>query len=830
VGVTGAGIFRWQDGKFAALSDASVEGLLQNPHCLLEDKTGRLWVGAGDDFVLCREGDQWRRYRIPRHLARPYVSALAEEADGTVWAGSVSEGLFQFKQGKLATLNASSGLLDNSVESLLVDREGNLWVGTGAGLNRVRRSDLLVFGQNVGLGYGPVQGLAETAPGVIWAGKPSDGLYRWEGKNFSRLAVAGFSGRYPEVISLLMTGDGNCWMGGAGGLWRFKDPKHAPGDLELAALAGLNVTALAEEPGGGVWAGTREGQVWQLRRGEWLPQTNYWQSRAITAILRNTDGTLWLGTEGEGLYRYQNASRTHWGKDAGLLSNWIRTLYLDAAGTLWIGTTGGGLGRWREGSLVTFTTREGLPDNTISQLLEDDRGRLWLGSNRGIACVSKRELEELAAGKTAVVSPQAYGRPEGMPSEECTSGYYPAGLKAKSGRLCFATLKGIVVADPRSQAADPLPPAVVLEEPMLDGVEADLRRLQAAAGESQSPNRSPSAAEFELKIPPGKHRLEFRYTGMNFSSPERVRFRYRLEPLDADWVEAGARRSVLYSYVPPGQYRFHVTACNSGGSWNETGASLFLVVLPHFWQARWFLGLASLGLLASVAGTVRILEKRKHQRRLRLLEQERALERERARIAQDLHDDLGSSLTRISLLSDLARADKDHPSQVEAHAQKISQSAGQTVRALEEIVWALRPGSDSLQSLVEYIAHFASELFEGDTARCRLDLPHDLPTQSLPPEMRHNIFLVVKEALTNALKHAHAREVQVQARASGMVLEIVVRDDGQGFEAQALPPAPGKRHGLGNMRRRAEDMGGTLTVESARGKGTTVRLNVRFPA
>jgi signal transduction histidine kinase len=240
-------------------------------------------------------------------------------------------------------------------------------------------------------------------------------------------------------------------------------------------------------------------------------------------------------------------------------------------------------------------------------------------------------------------------------------------------------------------------------------------------------------------------------------------------------------------------------------------------------------GLASLGLLALVAAAVRIMERRKHQRRLKLLEQERALERERARIAQDLHDDLGSSLTRISLLSDLARAERNHPGQVEAHAQRISQMAGQTVRALEEIVWALRPGSDSLQSLVEYIAHFANELFEGDRARCRLDLPPDLPPHSLPPEMRHNIFLVVKEALTNALKHGHAREVQVQAKASGNALQIVVRDDGRGFDPQAVAPRLGKRHGLGNMRRRADDMGGALSVQSTLGKGTTVTLTVSFP-
>ena len=829
LGATGAGVFRLVEGKFVTLTDGSVEGLLQDPHCLLADKAGRIWVGAGDDFVLCRDGGQWRRYRIPRHLARPYVSALAEEPDGTVWAGSVSEGLFQFKEGKLAAINASSGLLDNAVESLLVDREGNLWVGTGAGLNRLRRSNLLVFGQNEGLGYGPVQGLAEIAPGVIWAGKPNDGLFRWEGRNFSRLPAAGLSRRYPEVISLLMARDGNCWMSGANGLWRFNDPKQAAGEVEIASLAGLHVIALTEDREGAVWAGTREGQVWRLLRGDWLEQTNYAQSHPITAILHDGDGPLWIGTEGDGLYRCQDQTRAHFEKGGGLLSDWIRTLYLDAQGTLWIGTAGGGLSRWRDGQLSTFTTREGLPDNTISQIMEDGQGRLWLGSNRGIACAGKHELEELVAGKMAVVYPQVYGRAEGMPSEECTGGFFPAGLKTQSGQLCFSTLKGIVVVDPRPRAAESPAPTVVLEETVIDGGAADMRATPAVTGGTEGTNRAPMATA-EIKIGPGKHRLEFRYTGMSFSSPERVRFRYRLEPLDTEWVEAGARRTAFYSYVPPGQYRFRVIACNSAGIWNEAGASVALVVSPHLWQAWWFIGLAALGLLAAVAGSVGIVEKRKHQRRLKLLEQERALEHERARIAQDLHDDLGSSLTRISLLSDLARADKDSPSQVEIHAQKISQSAGQTVRALEEIVWALRPGSDSLQSLVEYIAHFANELFEGDGAHCRLDLPHDLPTHSLPPEMRHNIFLVVKEALTNAFKHSHAREVRVQAKASAKTLEMVVQDDGQGFEAQALPPKPGKRQGLGNMRRRAADMGGSLAVESAPGKGTTVRLIVSFPS
>lgn len=251
-------------------------------------------------------------------------------------------------------------------------------------------------------------------------------------------------------------------------------------------------------------------------------------------------------------------------------------------------------------------------------------------------------------------------------------------------------------------------------------------------------------------------------------------------------------------------------------------------IVQRFWQTWWFDGGVAVGLLVAVGGAGRFVGKRKMQQRLRKLEQAHTVERERTRIAQDLHDDLGSSLTRISLLSDLVKADKHDPAQIETHAHKLAQAAAQTVRALEEIVWAVRPGSDSLQSLVEYIAHFANELFENDHVRCRLDLPPDLPTRPLPPDVRHNIFLIVKEALTNALKHAGAKEVRVGAKVNGPTLEIVVSDDGRGFAADEAK-SPAKGNGLGNMRRRAATIGATLTLETAFGRGTTVRLLVNFP-
>jgi signal transduction histidine kinase len=228
-----------------------------------------------------------------------------------------------------------------------------------------------------------------------------------------------------------------------------------------------------------------------------------------------------------------------------------------------------------------------------------------------------------------------------------------------------------------------------------------------------------------------------------------------------------------------------------------------------------------------VGATVRIVEQKKFQLQLQRAEQESALERERARIARDLHDELGSQLTRISLLSGLLRTDKDNPEQVAAHAGKLTLSADQSVRALEEIVWAVRPGSDTLQSLVDYITHFAGELFAGSPTRCRLDVPDDLPAKPLPPDVRHNIFLIIKEALTNTLKHAAATEVRVAAKAVDNTIELVVADDGNGF-TPADAAAADQRNGLGNMRQRAETIGGKLDLQSSPGSGTSVRLTVNL--
>jgi signal transduction histidine kinase/ligand-binding sensor domain-containing protein len=817
VGATGAGIFRFAAGKFTSFTDVSVAGLLLDPHCLLVDQAGRIWIGAGDDFVLCHESGQWRRYRIPRHSAQPYVKVLAEELDGTVWAGSVSEGLFQFKGGKLKAVDAGSGLSDNRVKSLLVDREGKLWVGTDSGLNRLHYNAFFVFGQDEGLGYGPVLGLSEVAPGVIWAARPNEGLYRWEGRTFSRLTAAGLPAREPQVSALLVTRDGSCLVAHARGLLRFKDPQAVADESMVAGLDGLNVTSLAEDSQGNVWAGTRQGALWRLAQGEWAEQTSLRQTHPITAIAPEANGSLWLGTEGGGLYQFRNEARSHYGLGNGLSSDSIRTLYLDRRGTLWIGTAGGGLSWWREGHMATLSRRDGLQDDTISQILEDDAGDLWLGGDRGIACINKLDLEKPAVGKSRPLSARFYGRAEGMPSEECTSGFFPAGLRTKSGQLWFSTTLGVVATQPRHRTDSLLPPSVMIEEVMVDG---------APAGEFGARQPAPE----KLNIPPGRHRLELQYTGLGPDAPETIQFRYRLDPLDADWVEAGVRRTAFYNYVPPGEYRFQVSASDRNGVWNETGASLAVTVSRHFWQSWWVLGPALLGLVASVAGTARLVEQSKLQRRLKNLEQERRLERERTRIAQDLHDQMGAKLCRISFLSEHARRNDQLPETLQHEISSISETSREVLHSLDEIVWAVDPQNDTLEHVASYIAQYAQDYFQMTGIDCELAVPDRLPPRRISSQMRHHLFLAAHEAFTNILKHSRATHAKVSIHYDGKAFEITASDDGIGFSPSTsdADASSGGRNGLRNMAQRLADIGGGCHVESRPGGGATIRFVVPF--
>jgi signal transduction histidine kinase/ligand-binding sensor domain-containing protein len=810
------GLFQFRDGKFVSIPGPPEQRVIW-ADSLLVDRQNRVWAGTVFGTVLCRETNAWRSYPVAGGGDKTVLQELAETADGTVWVGTMDEGVHYLKDGEFIALREPEGLASDAVESLLVDQDQNVWVGMrGGGLSQLRPRRLQTCRvEENGVGRFPIT-LAQTLDGRIWAGTYGRGLFWWNGTNFEQfLRTMPISGHF-NIEAVLAGRDGSLWWGAGPALYQWKDGKLGM-SVDGSWLRGDRVLSFCEDVREGMWVGTRHGQLRHLlARGTGSFTTTVFKSGPpVTSLVQETNGTLWAGTLGGGLIRIQGTNQTVFNVEHGLGSDSILTLMLDGDGVLWIGTASGGLVRRKDGSFTAFTARHGLMDDSISQVLEDGRGNLWLGCDRGIMRVARAELEAVADGREQMLHPVFMGRREGMLAEQCTIGFGTA-IQTHGGKLLFCTPKGIVIADPAQEPPKAPAPAVLIQDVLVDGVvrSGQFNLAPAPAGEQ-------TTAEIE----PGRKMFEFHFTGLSFDAPERVRFRYQLKGLDDAWVDAGRNRLAAYANLAPGQYEFHVLAGNADGVWSAAPAVVRFTVLPQFWQQGWFAASAVLVSLGITALVIRGLERRRYRRRLQRLEAEKAMENERARIARDLHDELGSSLTRISMLGDQLQTRAGNPEQTKALAAKLTGFSVRTTQAFEEIVWAVNPRHDSLRSLLEYLTHCARELFEDTGVTCRFQIPSDLPDVVLPPDTRHSLFLVVKEALTNALKHSGAKRVCLQAQLNDGALEIRVQDDGHGFDASA--PAPdGEHDGVQNMRQRIGDLGGAFTVESAPGLGTTICVTV----
>ena len=805
------GLLRFH-GETNSVADGETGTITNNPRCVIVDSRNRVWAGLRERKILCGENGVWTTYGTNEGFPEVVTYRLAETSDGTIWAGSLNEGLYYFQTnaGWLGSLQKKDGLSDDAILSSFAGRDRFLWVGTqSGGLNRIGPGKLSVLHLMDGASECQLRSLAQTTNGEFWTGTYGQGLYHWaDGQSPGQMMSESFRGHV--LLEAVLAGrDGSVWWGAGPALYQWRNGRLISHYSDTAWLLGDRVWSLCEDVAGGMWVGTYNGKLGLLKQGRFTPVKGL-SGKPVTALAQERDGTLWIGSLGGGLARLQGGKLTGFTTRDGLQSDLIRTLCLEAGGTLWIGTDGGGLNRWAAGRMDGFTTRQGLLDDIVLQILEDDDGSLWLGCNRGICRVSKRVLNDVAAGKTASVHPLNFGIPDGMASEECI-GNFGAVLKTRAGLLCFATAKGIVTIDPRQQSHLAPLPAALLEDVLVDK------------------QKMPSAPARDGTIPAGRHSFDFHFTGIGFDAPERIQFRYWLQGMDPGWTEWSDIRVAHYSYLPPGSYRFRVQACNLNGQFDEPGAGVAFAVLPFFWQRPWFAALLVFALVGLIAAGIRLVERRRYRARLRRIESEQAMERERVRIARDLHDELGSSLTYISMsITDIGQSRETSAESLKQRVARISAFAVRTARALDEIVWAVNPRNDSLRSLVEYLTQLARELFENTEVHCRFQVDGNLPELPLPPEMRHHLFLVVKEALNNALKHAHATEVSLAARTEGSDIVISVTDNGAGFDLAAVS-ARSERNGLPNMRQRIESLGGKFSLETAPGRGTVIRLTVACP-
>jgi signal transduction histidine kinase/ligand-binding sensor domain-containing protein len=810
-------------GQFGMFRNGRFRPVLQlnwTATCLAGARDGGIWISTGSRLFKYNEGQKLRdvgAFTTERAGMEP--SALLEAHDGAVWIGTSGNGLFRYDGERFEQIATSH----SQILSLYEDREKNLWAGMGGGgLNRIRQRSLELKGSDSGL---PEAGLSlcQDDAGAIWATTQNGLLARWADNQWKPTST---DKTWPwDATCVVADRSGTLWVGTQHhGLLCCRDGRAVPWK-NADRVKGHAIRALLISKNGDLWIGEENPNALQRLRGDALEDYELPPNiRLIRAMAQDAEGNVWVGTSKGVLLRV--AGRQLIDETTNLLERplSIRYLYATPDGSLWLGFAGWGLGRIKNGRFAEMSEAQGLYDDFISQIISDERGNLWFGSNRGIFKVRLQELDAVAEGRAGYLRSIHYGQGEGLPSLQANFGNTPGALRTRDGRLWIPTRSGMVVINPASLADSLEPPPVLIKRVVLDG--QTLAQYDGVMPPRSGRDANLGSGTAVFRLPPSYHRLEIDYTATSFTAPENVQFRYRLEGVDKDWIAAGTQRSVAYIRLPSGSYRFRVVASNRDSDWNETGAGLAFVVLPFFWET-WTFRLFTLGLFTlAVVLIVRYVSFRRLRLRLQQAEQQATLHKERARIAKDIHDDLGANLTQIAFLSELVRYDSAQPSKPAAHVEKISATARQAIKSLDEIVWAVNPRNDTLGQLMDYTGQYALDFLEWAQIRCRLDFPEPIPERRIPANVRHNLFLVVKEALNNVVKHAQAHEVRLRLATTVEAVQIEIQDDGRGF-GQA--PDSAGADGLRNIRQRIKEIGGTCRIDSQVGAGTKIIIQFPWP-
>jgi signal transduction histidine kinase len=474
----------------------------------------------------------------------------------------------------------------------------------------------------------------------------------------------------------------------------------------------------------------------------------------------------------------------------------------EPGGRVWIGFENG-LASWRDGKATFRQTGKGIPVRRVAGIYPPENGKLWFSSPEGLTSLSIADFEQDSPGA------RVFTRADGLPTAEASSGFHPCVWRSGNGHFWLPTHLGLVEFDPKTMPPPAAPPSVVIEEATASFEEKHQSLTVPPL------DRQPGSLDKGDSLEAGLRRLEFRFTAPSLSAPGNVRFRWKLEGLDAAWSDPSPQRTATYATVPPGNYRFRVLACNGDGVWNETGAAVPFLI-PPLWHERPAVWVAAAALAVMVAG---FAVRSRYGRRIELLRLRSTLEHERARIAQDIHDDLGATLTQISLWS--AFAQKRAEEGLAGHLAKIRERSIDAVRSLDQIVWAVNPSNDTVKNFATYVCQMAGDFFRETAVACRIDLKEPVEDGPLNADVRHHLVLAAREACTNALRHSGGTEVLLHVRAEEGRILIIVNDNGCGFDPAKIT---GESEGLTGMSRRLRSIGGRCEVRSAPGEGTQVQV------
>ena len=661
-------------------------------------------------------------------LTGAVVNCVAEDVEAELWVGTRYAGLACLRPSPLQVFTQSDGLPDNRVASISRRPQGGVYIVTQRGVSLADAGRLRVLPSPEWRRQTSLRSVFEDGGGRLWATTGADGLWALDAQPIGSTVEASQLLKGIDIRAVHQDRRGDIWLDCRGGLARWI-PDAAlraggagiRGELWLLNENGIFRTVLGSDrywtrAAGEGWQytdvkaqsdfdpktpteGDRPGWTQEIPEGE-FPEFDF------TAIVEDAESALWFGTEQGGLVRLHDWKLSSFTAIDGLASERITALMVDSEGLLWVGGEAA-LSVLSEGRFLSLDRTRGFPADRSQQLLEDESGHLWVGGELGIYRLNRKELLARARGGSGELAVLAFNEADGLISTEVNGKVQPGACRTDDGLLWFPTAQGLVVIDPSQVRGAVRPPLLTVQRVRCAGnVVFDRDRYAAMPEESRvrqapreghedslGPGRSPLPGD--LRLPPGSGRyLEIAYSALALTAPEKIRFKYRLEGHDQDWIEAGDRRTAYYTNLKPGAYLFRVTGGTDYGVWDDTGATLAFTLLPGFTETGWFYGLC----VAAMAGMVVTAHRVRLNvvRRIQKLQHENAMTAEKTRIARDMHDDLGARLHEIILLSDTSRRREPPGSTGTSPVRAAARAAAQH---LEEIVWAVQPGKDILRQV-----------------------------------------------------------------------------------------------------------------------------------
>jgi len=795
MGTRGAGIFRLVKGAISWLREG-----LPDPkvNCLLSLGNEAVWVGT-DRGIVRWNGQELTAVSSPPFQGRFQALSMVKDRDENIWAGTDSHGLLRFNSEGVTSLSESE-----AVTALFEDREGNLWIGSANGLERLRDSTFVMYSRPEGLQTAGSDPLFVDSQNQVWFAPVLGGL-RWM-KDGSQGSVTD-AGLDKDVVYSIGGRNGELWLGRKrGGLTHLRMENGSFTVRSYTKAQGLSqdsVSSVYQARDGTVWAGTLSGGVSRLmsERFTTYSTANGMASNTVASILETSDGTMWFGTP-EGLTALSKGSFHSYGTKEGLPSVNIDCLLEDSAGVLWVGTEQG-LALKTPGGFRSLLSVPASAKEQILSLAEDGQGWLWISTLRHILRVKR---DSLLRDRVMDGDVREYGVADGLRGTEGRKGPQSVVID-RLGRVWISLNRGISLVDPARLIRDDSSPVMI--------------HLQTISADN-----SPVEVSSSIHIPAGRKRITFHFIGLSLSSPERVRFRYQLDPFDHGWSDATTARETAYTNLPPGHYHLRVIASNPQGVWNMNETAIGLDVDPLLRQNFWFQASCVAAFLAMLWGLHRY---RLHQIAHQFNTQLEARVGERTRIARDLHDTLLQSFQGLLLRFQVVDESLP-PGHAKEELEIALDLAARAITEGRDTVQGLRSSTVETNDLARAIGALGKELAgdEINPNRAESYLVVEGTPRDLHPILRDEVYRIAGEALRNAFRHAQARRIDVAIGYGERQFRLSVRDNGKGIDPEVLDGQARAGHwGLPGMRERAELIGGKLEVWSQRQSGTEVELKIR---